>query len=254
MSPNEVRSSVSTYAPPPDSQPSSLATAGTSTSIDLPDYSVTFADAVRRGFRKYVTFSGRASRAEFWYWYLFVTGVLIILVLPTGAIASATSAGDGSVSPLVTVGFAAAGLFYAAVILPTVAVACRRLHDAGFSGLFLLLGLVTGLIPLIMCVLPTSPNAVRFGPPGQPGPYGLPPGGYAPAPGYDPQQAYGQQPPAQGYGQQPPPQGYGQPPQQGYGQQPPPQGYGQQPPSQGYGAQQPGPQDQGQQPDQPRQG
>ena len=236
---------MSTYAPQPDPQ----ATTG-ATSIDLPDYSITFADAVRRGFRKYVTFSGRASRAEFWYWYLFVTGVLLILVLPTGAIASVTTDSDGSVSPLVTVGFSLAGLFYAAVILPTIAIACRRLHDAGFSGLFLLLGLVTGLIPLIMCVLPTSPNAVRYGPPGDPGPYGLPPGGYAPAPGYDPQQTYGAQ---QGYGA--PQQSYGQqPPPQGYGQQPTPQGYGQQSPPQAYGAQQPDPQDQGQRPEVPRQG
>ena len=194
---------MSAYDPPPG--------AGPGASIDLPDYSITFADAVKRGFKKYVSFNGRASRAEFWYWYLFVVGVEIALIAPTIAIASATQPAGGGLGPVGTVGLVVFGLFYLAILLPTIAIACRRLHDAGFSGLFLLLGLITGLIPLIMCLLPTSPNAVRYGPPGQPeqpGPYGLPPGGYAPAPGFDPQQAYGQQP----YGQQ----GYGQP----YGQQP----------------------------------
>lgn len=184
---------MSAYPPQPFGVPSTAA---------LPDYSISFADAVRRGFRRYVTFDGRASRAEFWYWYLFVVGVLLVLVVPSAAIGSATASPDGSVGPVFVVGFVAAGLFYAAVLLPTIAVACRRLHDAGFSGLYLLLGLVTGLIPLIMCALPTSPNAVRYGPPGEPAPlYGPPPGAYPPPPGYGPPPAYGAQPAPQGYHQ-----------------------------------------------------
>ena len=173
--------------------------------LSLPDYSAGFTDAVCRGFKKYATFEGRASRAEFWFWYLFVVGVALVLLVPSGAIAAATasSSADGAPSPAAAIGFGLIGVFYLAVLLPTLAVACRRLHDAGFSGLFLLLGLVTGLIPLIMCILPTSPNAVRFGPPGQPQPYGLPPGGYAPPQGYSPQQGYA---PQQGYVPQPGPE------------------------------------------------
>jgi len=30
-----------------------------------------FGDAIKSGFRNYVTFRGRAQRAEFWYWTLF---------------------------------------------------------------------------------------------------------------------------------------------------------------------------------------
>lgn len=190
--------------------------AGIGSSPALPDYSISFADAVRRGFRRYVTFNGRAGRAEFWYWYLFVVGVLLVLLVPAAAIGSATASPDGSIGPVFVVSLVAGGLFYAAVLLPTIAVACRRLHDAGFTGLFLLLALVTALIPLIMCMLPTSPNAVRYGPPGTPGPPVLPPSGYAPTAGYQPQQGYSPQqahPTAQGYGQQP----YGEP---AYGQQP----------------------------------
>ena len=236
---------MSAYAP----QPTGVGTPPDLPDLpDLPDYTIGFADAVRRGFRKYVTFDGRASRAEFWYWYLFVVGVLLVLIVLTTAIGSATAGPDGTLGPVFVIGFVLAGIFYAAVLLPTIAVACRRLHDAGLSGLFLLLSLISGLIPLIMCALPTSPNAVRYGPPGQPDPYGLPPGAYAPAPGYDPQQGYAPAPgydPQQGYVPQPghqPQQGYaphpgyqpqqGQEGQQGHAGPRAPQGYGQPHPQQ----------------------
>ena len=203
---------------------------------------LTFLEAVKRAFRQYVHFDGRASRSEFWYFYLFSVGVQIVLLVPSIAIGTATSTSSGDPGPAFVVGFVLWGIFYLGAALPSLAVACRRLHDAGFSGLFLLLGLVTGLIPLVMCALPTSPNAVRYGPPGQPGapgqPYGTP-NPYALAPG---QPAYGQ-PAPQAYGQpyeQAAPQGYGQPyeqqPGQAYGQpygQPAPQGYGQQAPQTG---------------------
>lgn len=148
-------------------------------------------------------------------------------MLPSVALGTATSS-DGSFSPVGAVGLVVAGLFYAAILLPTLAVACRRLHDAGFSGAFLLLAFVTGLIPLIMCMLPTSPSAARFGPPGQPGYPGQPPL----PPGYP--SGYGQQPygsPPQAYG---PPPGYGQPapygPPPAYGNTPQPPAYGSAPP------------------------
>ena len=199
----------------------------------VPD--VTFVEAVKRGFAQYIGFDGRASRREFWYFYLFAVGVLLVLLAPTIALGVATStpaSGSGGPGAVLTVGFSAVGLFYAAVLLPMLAVACRRLHDAGFSGLFLLLGLVTGLIPLVMCAFPTAPDAVRFNPGAQ----------RLPGPGYPyagPQDAYGA-PAAAGYGQPDPrgdgqtdPQGLGQSAPQGYGQTAP-QGYGQTAP-QGYG-------------------
>ena len=37
-----------------------------------------FQDAIRSGFRNYVTFSGRASRSEYWYWVLFALLVAIV--------------------------------------------------------------------------------------------------------------------------------------------------------------------------------
>jgi uncharacterized membrane protein YhaH (DUF805 family) len=200
-----------------------------------PAYDATFVDAVKRGFRGYAAFDGRASRAEFWYWYLFVVGVQLALVVPSASLAAATASAEDGVPPVFVVGFVLAGLFYLAVILPTLAVACRRLHDAGFSGLFLLLGLAAGLVPLILCLLPTSPAAVRYGPPGA-GPYG-PPVGYPPQQGQVPP-GYG--PPQQpGYGVPTAPQAYGPAAPQAYDSPPAPEGYGRppvQPPTEPGGA------------------
>jgi len=41
------------------------------TALDMPYYGIGFIDAIKRGFRKYATFSGRASRSEYWWWALF---------------------------------------------------------------------------------------------------------------------------------------------------------------------------------------
>lgn len=98
-----------------------------------------------------------------------------------------------------------------ATIVPTIAVSIRRLHDAGYTGWFYLFNIVgLGIVTLILCAMPTSPNAAQYGPP-------APEGYYPPQPGVLPPDPYAQQP---NYGQQ-----------QGYGQQQPPQGYGQQPPA-----------------------
>jgi Protein of unknown function (DUF805) len=51
-------------------------------SLDLPYYGIGFVDAVKRGFRKYATFTGRASRSEYWWWVLFTfTGYLVLGLL-----------------------------------------------------------------------------------------------------------------------------------------------------------------------------
>ena len=62
--------------------------------------------------RKYATFSGRASRSEFWWFYLFY-----ILVLFVG----------GSLNE-------AFYLAFFVLIIPLWAVGARRMHDAGYSG------------------------------------------------------------------------------------------------------------------------
>ena len=75
----------------------------------------------------------------------------------------------------------ALGLFYVAVIVPTLAVTVRRLHDAGYSGWLVLLNLIPwfgGLILLVFTLMPESPSGARYDP--------------APAYGYGPPPVYGQ--------------------------------------------------------------
>lgn len=89
---------------------------------------MTFKKAVERCFKKYSNFSGRASRAEFWYFYLF--NFLVSFVL--GFIVGALGGEDSSLLRLVD--------FYSlATLLPILAVATRRLHDTGRSGWWILI-------------------------------------------------------------------------------------------------------------------
>ncbi|HYP82306.1 DUF805 domain-containing protein [Variovorax sp.] len=89
-----------------------------------------FTQAVQVCLRKYVEFSGRASRSEFWWFALFQ---LIVLVV-------AGIFGDRIY-----------GIAALLLLLPSLAAAARRLHDVGKSAWFLLLHFVpiVGLIVLI---------------------------------------------------------------------------------------------------------
>lgn len=88
--------------------------------------------------RKYATFSGRASRAEFWWYCLFLGVAYIIMSIVFGGIIGAAGASTGD--PSVGLAAMAGGggliliLFWLAVIIPTIAVQVRRMHDTGRSG------------------------------------------------------------------------------------------------------------------------
>jgi len=87
-----------------------------------------FVPAIQSCLKQYATFSGRAARSEFWWFFLFQVLVLI---------------GTGVVSDLL---YALASL---ALLLPSLAVGARRLHDIGRSGWWQLL-LLTGIGVLLL--------------------------------------------------------------------------------------------------------
>ena len=76
-------------------------------------------EAVVQEFRKYVDFGGRATRAEYWWWVLFtVIGSAIFTTIDS------FTPLDGLLDTLFTL----------AVLLPSLAVTARRLHDIGKTG------------------------------------------------------------------------------------------------------------------------
>jgi len=104
-----------------------------------------FVDAVKLGFQRYATFSGRSSRAEYWWWVLFA--------LIAGAIA-------GTISE--TLG----GVFALGTLLPGLAVAARRLHDIDKSGwwqLIWFIPLIGWIFLIVWLVRPGDAGVNRFG-------------------------------------------------------------------------------------------
>ena len=85
---------------------------------------MTFTESVKVCFSKYAEFKGRASRSEFWWWFLFTT---------VAGIAAQV------------IGHVPAAVFAIGTLLPWIAVTARRLHDIDKSGWWQLIG----IIPLI---------------------------------------------------------------------------------------------------------
>jgi uncharacterized membrane protein YhaH (DUF805 family) len=89
--------------------------------------SMSFVEAIKSGFHNYVNFSGRAARSEYWYWTLF-----FILVAIAAALIDLALFPQVAISPINTIA-------ELALLLPTVAVSVRRLHDLDFTGWWFLL-------------------------------------------------------------------------------------------------------------------
>ena len=99
-----------------------------------------FGDAIKNGFQNYANFRGVASRSEFWYWTLFT----VLVSLGTSIVDSAIGLALGMQAfTLVNT------LGSLALLLPGLAVAVRRFHDAGFSAWWYSIPQVATLIVLI---------------------------------------------------------------------------------------------------------
>ena len=109
--------------------------------------------------KNYVGFSGRSRRSEYWYFTLFYLVIAIVLSVLDGIVFGGSV--DGKGTPVLS------GLFMLAMLLPSIAVGIRRLHDTDRSGWWLLMGLVplVGVIVLIVFFVQDSkPGDNRFGP------------------------------------------------------------------------------------------
>lgn len=134
-----------------------------------PLYGASLPEAVARFFKKYATFSGRASRSEYW-WVALVSGILsLILNIFTlvGGSAGATLRPDGTTvpGPGYVIGLILSVIISLAIIVPSLAVSVRRLHDANMSGWMYLLVLVPLVGPILILVFlaqGAKPEGQRF--------------------------------------------------------------------------------------------
>ena len=117
---------------------------------------MSFVEAISSGFRNYANFSGRAVRSEDWYWVLFAAIVLIVF----GAI-------DKSLYPGIAMGpFSYVTMVVGlALILPSLAVSVRRLHDIDRTGWWVLIGLtfIGTLVLIYWACRPGTSGSNRFG-------------------------------------------------------------------------------------------
>ena len=102
-----------------------------------------FQTAIRSGFQNYANFKGRASRAEYWWWALFTVIVSVLL--------SSIHESLDDLGSLVT-------------LLPTIAVAIRRMHDVDRVGWFIFVPIYN----LVLALRRGDAGENRFGPPPPP--------------------------------------------------------------------------------------
>lgn len=130
---------------------------------------MSFTDAIRTCLQKYATFDGRATRSEFWWFYLFTVLVGFIGYIPMiifGILGSADNA-IGTLFGLLTVLWVIVWIVVIiALYIPFLAVGCRRLHDRGQSGWLQLLLLVPcgGIVLIVFWALEGTPGDNAYGP------------------------------------------------------------------------------------------
>jgi len=183
----------------PEPQASEVAQpASSSQQLNQPLYGASFGQAISRYFKKYATFSGRASRSEYWYVALFtfllslIPSIFMIVGIarsvawaekyqvevPFGTVSGGQfdtyTRGPGGVqSPefvWVSIGMALLVLISLALIVPNLAIAWRRLHDTNRPGPWYFISLVPGVGSIILLVLmltPSKPEGARFDRAGQ---------------------------------------------------------------------------------------
>jgi uncharacterized membrane protein YhaH (DUF805 family) len=140
--------------------------------IDQPYPGAPFGEAYKRFWKKGFTFTGRASRSEYWKAYLLTTGaftiVYLVTVITIGVVAGVVSESGADVSAIgVLAGsiILLAFLYALVCLVPAIAVSVRRLHDTNQSGLMYLLTFIPfvgGIILIVMLCQPANPQGSRF--------------------------------------------------------------------------------------------
>ena len=147
--------------PPPPGMPTA------EPALWAPYYGASIGTAFARFWRKYATFSGRASRSEYWWWqliYFIYALVLEIALVSAGAVAFSSN-GSVSPSPAYYLIFVVIWVISLGTLIPSLALVWRRLHDTNRSGAYYFLGLIPFAGPIILLVFLASasnPAGSRF--------------------------------------------------------------------------------------------
>uniref|UniRef100_A0A942T0B4 DUF805 domain-containing protein n=1 Tax=Neobacillus citreus TaxID=2833578 RepID=A0A942T0B4_9BACI len=158
--------------------------------VGQPWHQATFAAAWTRFWRGYLTFRGRAARAEFWWWALWWLILTFVVQIPwviglltwqpgqpsaeqTATLDQAMTSFNpfpvwgyllSSLPPIAAVGLGLYAALAFASALPWIALASRRLHDTNRSGWWVLLYLVPfgNVVLLVFLTLPSDERGARF--------------------------------------------------------------------------------------------
>ena len=131
---------------------------------------MTFSESINTCFRqKYATFSGRASRSEYWwftlaYWLILIVSVVLVLLVGGGLQYFAGANGSTNDGPpvLVIIFMVLAAILFLAMLLPSIAVLIRRFHDVGISGWWYLAIIVVGMVPVIGTLIQFAPLVIAL--------------------------------------------------------------------------------------------
>ena len=128
--------------------------------IEITEYSeppkTSFTGAIKKGFRGYVVWDARSTRAEYWWWTLFVIIVAFVATIVDSALFSTDMlSGTGPVYLISSL----------ALFLPGLSLWIRRLHDTDRSGWWawiVLIPFVGFIVVLIFVLLPSKMGPTRW--------------------------------------------------------------------------------------------
>lgn len=124
-------------------------------------------------YRRYARFDGHSTRPQFWWAFLYLAAAGSLLTLLFGLLGADTAAlsiplftvsgqrSDNPAGSITATYHLTATLFWAAHLIPQLALITRRVHDAGFSRAWVLLGVIPLIGPLTLLILAASRSTLR---------------------------------------------------------------------------------------------
>lgn len=117
-------------------------------------------------FENYTNFTGRARRSEYWYFNLFN----FLIIVPLFVVFIAFTESGGGLDYISIIALVAIFIVGILLIIPSLAVTVRRLHDTGKSGWWYLIGVIPlvsyigSIVLLVFYCMDSEPHTNKWGP------------------------------------------------------------------------------------------